>query len=365
MMLLSKGLSHKLGKPFDDLLHQYVFSPIGMTSSYALNRPSNVKKAQGHRQTGQPVPAWTFPADFHGAGGIHSSLNDMIKFLQANLDLKQTAANKRLKRTHKEITKLNGQSIGMNWMLAKLNGRTLMMHEGGTGGFSSLIAFDPVDKLGIVIFSDTSMTSLGGLSPLALHLLDSSIPAPTPRKLVPAQANLLEQLSGLYTFADTGMQLNVWEENGNLYVQATGQAAYKMGYDNKGDFFPLDFDAILRPVKTSKGITVEWHQSGGISRAEPVSQSAPPKFKIDRKTLPDYVGVYPLIKGFDLKVTVKGETLYVQGTGQPSASVVPVKKDEFARDDVGAYFIFNRNSSNQVHSLTLEQGGQSITGVKQ
>lgn len=365
MILLSLGLSRSSGISFDELLEKYVFKPVGMTQSYALKKPSEINEAQGHRQTGQPVPAWTFPQNYHGVGGIRSTLDDMVKYVQANLNAEKTSISQLLKMTHQQIAKPSGQSMGMNWMRVKFGGRNLLAHEGGTGGFSSLVAFDLKTKTGIVILSDTSVNALGGLFPLASHLMDPSQPSPKPRVEEPAPEALLKQISGEYSLSELGLSMKAWSQDGVLMVQATGQSAYKMGYDSQGDFYPFAFDAILRPFSSSKGMTFDWIQGGGVIRAKRVSSSNHEAFEVDKAVLSDYIGTYPLMQGFELTVMVKNDDLYIQGTGQAALSVEPLSHDEFSRDDVGAHFIFNRNDQNEVVSLTLKQAGQTLSGDKQ
>ena len=41
--------------------------------------------------------------------------------------------------------------MGMNWILATVNGHTIVAHEGGTGGYSSFAAFDREAELAVVL----------------------------------------------------------------------------------------------------------------------------------------------------------------------------------------------------------------------
>ena len=81
-------------------------------------------------------------------------------------------------------------------VLAPLNGRQVHAHEGGTGGFSSMVAFDREAGRGVVVLSDTALHSLGGLGGLGLHLLDPTVPLGGPRREQKAPAELLDALAG-------------------------------------------------------------------------------------------------------------------------------------------------------------------------
>jgi len=238
------------------------------------------------------------------------------------------------------------------------------MHEGGTGGFSSLIALDTTAKQAVVVLADTSLTSLGGLGAIALHALDSQLPLPRARKEKAAPKQIIEDLVGEYRLIDAGMTMTLSQKDGALVAQASGQSAFVLAYDDHGDFFPRDFDALLRPIQNSKGWSFEWLQGGGVMLAERVGEQQL-NFDLSPELLNDYVGVYPLVPSFGLTVANDNGQLTVQGTGQSPLVVTPVKVDEFSRDDVGAYFVFHRDSSGAVTALTLKQGGQTLKGEKQ
>lgn len=364
MMLLSLGLSNNAGKGFDELLAKYVFRPLDMNNSVTGRVSKDQVLAKGHSQTGDEVPHWDFAKNLHGVGGIRSSMNDMIRYANANLgaDLSETASL--LSKTHQELMTVSGQSIAMNWFRARVAGRDLVMHEGGTGGFSSLIALDTTAKQAVVVLADTSLTSLGGLGAIALHALDSQMPLPRARKEKKAPKQLLEDLVGEYRLIDAGMTMTLSQKDGALVAQASGQSAFVLAHDDHGDFFPKDFDALLKPVQNSKGWSFEWLQGGAVMLAERVDEQQV-GFGLPPELLDDYLGVYPLVPSFGLIVAKADGQLTIQGTGQSPLIVTPVKEDEFSRDDVGAYFVFHRDSSGAVIALTLKQGGQTLRGVKQ
>ena len=53
--------------------------------------------------------------------------------------------------TQQQLASIDGHAMAMNWMLISTpGGRRVVLHEGGTGGFSALVAFDPAAKRGAV-----------------------------------------------------------------------------------------------------------------------------------------------------------------------------------------------------------------------
>src|SRR5690606_37024251 len=130
--------------------------------------------------------------------------------------------------------------MAMGWMIAPLNDAQVLVHEGGTGGFSSFVAFHADRSRGVVVLSDTALTSLGGLSTIGLHLLDPRIPPGGPGLAIDPPVELLDKLVGEYRLQG-GMRMTLRRQDDALEIQAEGQPAFLMGFDSAGDFYPLAF----------------------------------------------------------------------------------------------------------------------------
>ncbi|WP_189398673.1 serine hydrolase [Arenicella chitinivorans] len=364
MMVLSYALELHSQREFDALLSDYVFKPLNMQHSFTHDKPKGVHMAQGHSALTKPVSNWSFTPGLHGAGGVRASLNDMVRYALAHLSTVEDETTSLLRSTHTELSQVDGQRVAHNWMINRIGNTDYLAHEGGTGGFSALIALDTQRQRGIVILADTALTSLGGLSDYATALMDETAPAPQPRRELPAPTTLLTHLTGEYELTEANLRMRLWEEDGALKAQATGQGAFTLKYDSRGDFYPTSFDALLRPVETPQGLSFQWHQGGGIRMAQRVG-AEPTDFTLPAEKLAEYVGIYPLMSGFSLTVAVTDDKLAIQGTGQAALTVQAVAEDEFWRGDVGAKFVFNRGPHGHVISVTLNQHGQIITGQKQ
>jgi CubicO group peptidase (beta-lactamase class C family) len=158
--------------------------------------------AQGHFSNGLPAGPWDLPVDMAGAGGVRATLPDMVRYLEGHLGTRESSIAPVLARTQQEIARISGIAMGTNWVLLSTasiaNGRTIIMHAGGTGGSSSFIAFDRAAKRAVVLLSDTELNSVGGLNGLGLHLLDPSEPAGAPRIAATADTKLVDALIGRY-----------------------------------------------------------------------------------------------------------------------------------------------------------------------
>jgi serine-type D-Ala-D-Ala carboxypeptidase/endopeptidase len=80
--------------------------------------------------------------------------------------------------------------------------------------------------------------------------------------------------------------------------------------------------------------------------------------------LEDYLGSYPLMPNFALRIFATGAKLFVQGTNQRSLELASVERDVFIAESVSAEIDFERNASDKVVSLTLKQRGQVLRGER-
>jgi serine-type D-Ala-D-Ala carboxypeptidase/endopeptidase len=368
MMVLSYALAKRSGKDYETLLRERLLAPLGMNETYVARRPSQVRLAQGHLANTMPTVPWDFPADMAGVGGVRATLPDMVRYLEGELGTRESAITPALARTQQQVASIGGHTMGMNWEILSTaniaNGHTIIMHGGGTGGYSSFVAFDRAAKRAAVLLSDTALTDLGGLASIGLHLLDPAVPVAAPRTVSTADARLIDALVGGYRL-QSGLGMELRHKGNALTIQADGQPEFQMGYDSAGDFYPLQFDALLRPKRKADGTyTFTWFQLGGADEAQGVGTRAPVanKWMPTDTQLKEYDGNYPLTSNFALRVFSTGAKLFVQGTNQGPFEVASLDKDIFVSESVGAEIDFERDTSGKVIALILKQRGQVLRG---
>ena len=109
---------------------------------------------KGKDSTGNETSNWNLNA-LMGAGGLLSNAEDLAKFTTAQFNTE----NKELALTRKstfEIPKYRIE-VGLAWNIIKPESKlTWYLHNGGTGGYSSILAMDTENKIGIVILSNVS-----------------------------------------------------------------------------------------------------------------------------------------------------------------------------------------------------------------
>ncbi|KAB8188902.1 serine hydrolase [Lysobacter maris] len=364
-MLMSYAVARRAGDDFEALLDTRVFEPLGMRGAYVNARPQGVREAVGHLPNGAVTSAWRFRDELSGVGGVRATLDDMVGYVRGQLGAAPEPLATALELTQQPLDTPSAQPIAMNWMLAPLDGRRVHVHEGGTGGFSSFVAFDRGRGRGVVVLSDTAMTALGGLGSLGQHLLDSRLPLGQPRRETTASPALIDALAGDWQL-EGGPAMTLRRNGDALEIQATGQPAFAMGYDSAGDFYPRAFDALLSPHKGADGnYGFVWHQGGGALPARRVEASASPAPTLSVERLRDYAGEYPLQPtDLVLSVRVQGDTLLAQATGQGAFPLSPVTDDVFEAAAYGIEIRFQRDDAGAVIGLSLLQGGQSLRGER-
>jgi len=81
---------------------------------------------------------------------------------------------------------------------------------------------------------------------------------------------------------------------------------------------------------------------------------------VNADILQQYAGVYNVMDGFDLTITVKDGHLYAQGTDQDSFMVTAENETKFFSKEVGATIEFKKNDNGKFDKLVLTQNSQEI-----
>jgi CubicO group peptidase (beta-lactamase class C family) len=98
---------------------------------------------------------------------------------------------------------------------------------------------------------------------------------------------------------------------------------------------------------------------------EPVAPEADPEFAVDRAILQQYVGEYELaVLGLFVTISLDGEHLLAQATGQPTVRLVPESETRFLIREVPGWLTFHRSDEDDVTHFVLEQGGGEFEGTR-
>ena len=176
------------GKTWEEFVKKEIFEPLGMTRSTfyvdaieadanhatPYDRPTPVE-LQGIREipflkSDREDMAKGIGAPYGPAGSIMSTVNDMLKWVQFNLNNgkvgdKQLISEAAMKEMHKAnmlmsepllmpCKEMDFFSYGMGWFVETYRGHVMVEHGGNINGFSALVTMIPDQKLGVVTLTN-------------------------------------------------------------------------------------------------------------------------------------------------------------------------------------------------------------------
>ena len=142
-------------KSYEELLFETVCIPLGMEHTFVtLNEERMRQMVRGRDPRGQLLsPGGGDCGALTGAGGIKSSVRDLVKFLRANLT--DTTyfflAQKTTKRFDDHLTG------GLGWATYGDRGKYHVGAFGATGGYTSGIIFERDERVGVVVLTNVSV----------------------------------------------------------------------------------------------------------------------------------------------------------------------------------------------------------------
>ncbi len=179
------------GQSWNDYAEDHFFKPLGMdrtiTSTNDLEKLENVATPHKPMNGKNKAIAWTNWDNMGAAGGIISSVNDMLKWMQAQVDQGQFddgrlfSANRQIDfwTPHNSYRLSQGarntypsrhfSGYGLGWGVFDYGGRFVASHSGGYDGMYSRVAVMPEEKLGFIILTN----SMKGISnPMMYYTFD-------------------------------------------------------------------------------------------------------------------------------------------------------------------------------------------------
>jgi CubicO group peptidase (beta-lactamase class C family) len=160
------------GKPYDTVLREHLFTPLGLT--HAAGDPYEAilhRAAVGHIRpapTDAPVPApvWALTRSMAAAGSMLAMRpRDLLTFARLHLDSGTTADGtavlsaasvEAMQEPQVKLPALGmmGDSWGLGWELFDWNGTTVIGHDGGTIGQGAFLRIVPEHGLAITLLTN-------------------------------------------------------------------------------------------------------------------------------------------------------------------------------------------------------------------
>lgn len=160
MGLLGHALALKAKTSYEDLVIKRICQPLGLQNTrITLNAGMRSRLVKGFDETGKPTSNWDLPT-LAGAGALRSTAGDMLKFLAANLDplgtdLAAILENAQIAR-HRAKSQKSAMFVALGWHVLNYKGEEIVWHDGGTGGYTSVICFNRKHRVGLVALSNSA-----------------------------------------------------------------------------------------------------------------------------------------------------------------------------------------------------------------
>ena len=175
--LLGLALAWRAGCGYETLVRERVCDPLGMVDTRievpTADRP---RLAQGHSWwRARPVSAWDLDG-LAGAGGLRSTVADMLRFLRANLGAAPAGLAQAVELTHRTRVQASKRvALGLGWVVAPrgMAGSAMYWHNGGTGGFRSFVGLVEASGTAVVALANSGR-SVDRLGVRILKLLDAA-----------------------------------------------------------------------------------------------------------------------------------------------------------------------------------------------
>jgi CubicO group peptidase (beta-lactamase class C family) len=173
------------GIPYEQLVKKRILDVLGMNDTkITLSEEESMYNFPVGHLNGSEITTPKIPEVLAGAGAFRSTVNDMLKYLSANLGLLHTSLEDSMKLQqqirHPGVT-ANPidyyEYVALGWRVLTDLRTEVISHMGSINGWNSFIAFMPSKQIGIVLLCscDSDDANMSNLAFVLLGLADFDI----------------------------------------------------------------------------------------------------------------------------------------------------------------------------------------------
>lgn len=209
---------------YEALLQQQILDPLTLRdTAITLSDSQKSRLAQGHDKEGDRRSPWEFSA-LVAAGGLRSTVNDMLKFASANLRPPVGDVGEAIElawELQKPSLSPSENAMGLGWILDR--DCETHFHNGETGGYHSMLCISRKHDLAVIALCNTASHEVDRLAWNVFKLLAGE--KVQPRKFEPnlrVANEIMQRYVGVYQL-EPHIDFIVAVEAGSLMVGLTGQ----------------------------------------------------------------------------------------------------------------------------------------------
>jgi len=388
--LLGAIIEHVTGKPYEQVLKENIFDPLGMNNTgYDHHDTIIPKRATGYSKTpdGYTNAAYLDMSIPYAAGSIYSTVEDLYLWDQALYTDKLLSAQSKASM-YKPF--LGDYAYG--WVVQnasfKQNGKDIQVirHGGGINGFTTTIVRFPQEKNLIVMLDNTGTGYLDPLSDSIAKILYNQ-PYEQPKiSIVPVLEKTINEKgiaagvaqyrdlkakeSATYNFAEAELNqlgyqlLRTGKPREAIEIFKLNVEAYPQGfntYDSLGEAYVAVNERELAKQNYKKSLELNPNNTNAVAVLKTLDT---PTVTIDPKIFDAYVGEYEVGPGFVMRIFREGDKFMTQATGQPPFEIFAESETVFHPAAFPAKLTFIKDPDGKVNSLRIDQAGRVTNGKR-
>lgn len=387
--LLGAIVERVTGKPYEQVLKENIFDPLGMKNTgYDHHDPLIQKRASGYRKTpdgytNAPYLDMSIP---YAAGSMYSTVEDLYLWDQA------LYADKLLSAQSKEVMyKPFLENYAYGWVVTNASFKQdnqpvqVITHGGGINGFTTTIVRFPKEKNLVVILDNTgqNVDRLGETITKILYnqpyeppkmsivaLLEKTIKEKGIEAGIAEYHTLKTKQAAIYDFAEGELNdLGYRLMRGGKVKEAVeifklNVEAYPQGFNTYDSLAEAYMNLNQRDLAVSnykKSLELNPKNTNAVDSLKKLEKAS---VTVDSKILDTYVGEYELGPGFVLRVFREGDKLMTQATGQQAFEIFAESETTFSPRAFNAKLTFIKDSEGRVTGVKLDQGGRETNAKK-
>ena len=388
--LLGAIIERVTGKPYEQVLRENIFNPLGMKNTgYDHHNTILPKRASGYSKTadGYTNASYLDMSIPYAAGSLYSTVEDLYLWDQALYTDKVLSAQS-MALMYKPFL----QNYAYGWVVRnasfKQNDQPVQVitHGGGINGFNTTIVRFPKEKNLIVMLDNTGGGYLDRLSDSIAKILYNQ-PYEPPKISIVSVLNqtivekgieagiaqyrdLKAKQAATYDFAEPelnrlGYQLlrtgkareaiEIFKLNVEAYPQAFNT------YDSLAEAYMTLNERELAIQNYKKSLELD---PNNTNAADNLKRLEKPPVVVDAKLFDTYVGEYEVGPGFVMRVFREGDKFMTQATGQDKFEIFPESDTTFYPRAFVAKLTFVKDADGKVNSIRIEQGGGVTVGKR-
>jgi CubicO group peptidase (beta-lactamase class C family) len=358
-VLLGMIVERVSGQSYADFVRDNIFKPLGMSDSgYDVSATILPQRAAGYMPgfVNAPYTDMTVP---HGAGGLYSTTEDLLRWTQGLFGgrLLSAASLEKMTTPFKD-----GYAFG--FAVNTAGGRKSIAHGGGIEGFNTQLTYYPDSKITVAVLANVNgnaPTQLAAqLGPIA-H--GDAMRLSSERTSIELPREKLDRLVGSYELTPMAT-MRITVVGTQLQSQLGAQPVVPLFAESDTVFFPRIVDAELTFELDAAGnaTALTLLQNGQKRRAPRIAERR--EVDVPLAVLERYRGTYRLQPGFDLVITVENGQLMSQATGQGKAPLFAESERKFFLKVANAQVEFV-GEGESVTELVLYQGGRETRAPRQ